>query len=310
MTGSKGSLKERIFLLAKKPKTAILTLLAVLLLAALAVGCTFTGAKEEKPDNQPSTPDAATVTTAPPETTAPPTQQPTEPPTQEWVPTEPFTPGVSLWYEAAYERPNGGLSYTGDSKRRVRIPKIEMPGPYVEEINEYIWRAYNTNELYVYSDSCDIDYHAYLTQDYLVLVIYAKDLLEENQDSDGCQAFVIDLETCREASAQEILGDMTQEEFLKQAKRTAYNQFLLDYTYIIGEGKFPIESRKEYYSILNYRYEEDKSMAVPVPGEDGTLWMVATILTMAGQGSRSDFLPLEIQQQSPCLEEVLASFAE
>lgn len=45
MTG--GGIRERILLLAKKPKTAVYTLVAVLLVAALAVGCTFTGAKED-----------------------------------------------------------------------------------------------------------------------------------------------------------------------------------------------------------------------------------------------------------------------
>lgn len=44
MTGSKKSLKERIVLIAKKPKMAIYTLVAVILIAAIAVGCTFTGA--------------------------------------------------------------------------------------------------------------------------------------------------------------------------------------------------------------------------------------------------------------------------
>ncbi|HOJ12386.1 MAG TPA: M56 family metallopeptidase [Clostridiales bacterium] len=48
MTGSKKSIKERITLIAKKPKMAIYTLIAVLLIAAIAVGCTFTGAKGKK----------------------------------------------------------------------------------------------------------------------------------------------------------------------------------------------------------------------------------------------------------------------
>ena len=47
MTGSKKSIKERIVLIAKKPKMAIYTLIAVILIAAIAVGCTFTGAKRK-----------------------------------------------------------------------------------------------------------------------------------------------------------------------------------------------------------------------------------------------------------------------
>ena len=47
MTGSKAGLKERIRLIAKRPRTAVLTLVAVILIAALALGCTFTGARPE-----------------------------------------------------------------------------------------------------------------------------------------------------------------------------------------------------------------------------------------------------------------------
>lgn len=45
MTGS--GIKERIALLAKRPKTAFYTLIAVILIVAMAVGCTFTGAPKE-----------------------------------------------------------------------------------------------------------------------------------------------------------------------------------------------------------------------------------------------------------------------
>lgn len=46
MTGSGKSIKERIALIVKKPKMAVYTLIAVLIIAAIAVGCTFTGAKD------------------------------------------------------------------------------------------------------------------------------------------------------------------------------------------------------------------------------------------------------------------------
>jgi beta-lactamase regulating signal transducer with metallopeptidase domain len=47
MTGGKKSIMERIKLIANKPKTAAYTLVAVILIAALAAGCTFTGAEKE-----------------------------------------------------------------------------------------------------------------------------------------------------------------------------------------------------------------------------------------------------------------------
>lgn len=47
MTGGKNSIRERITLIARKPKMAVYTLVAVVLIAAVAVGCTFTGAKDD-----------------------------------------------------------------------------------------------------------------------------------------------------------------------------------------------------------------------------------------------------------------------
>ena len=48
MTGCGKGIRERIVLLAKHPRTAVYTLVAVLLIAAAAVGCTFTGAEQEE----------------------------------------------------------------------------------------------------------------------------------------------------------------------------------------------------------------------------------------------------------------------
>lgn len=46
MTANKHGIKERIMCIAKKPKTAICPIITVVLIAALAVGCTFTGASD------------------------------------------------------------------------------------------------------------------------------------------------------------------------------------------------------------------------------------------------------------------------
>lgn len=54
MTGRGRDIKERILLLAKRPKTAALTLAAVVLVAVVAAGCTFTGAKPSAPSQSPA----------------------------------------------------------------------------------------------------------------------------------------------------------------------------------------------------------------------------------------------------------------
>ncbi len=60
MTGSAKNIKERITMIVKKPKMAIYTLVAVLLITAIAIGCTFTGAeKDATDDSQITTPQKA-----------------------------------------------------------------------------------------------------------------------------------------------------------------------------------------------------------------------------------------------------------
>lgn len=56
MTGSGRNIKERIRLIVKKPRTAAYTLIALMLIVAVTVGCTFTGANEENTEqgSQPS----------------------------------------------------------------------------------------------------------------------------------------------------------------------------------------------------------------------------------------------------------------
>jgi len=52
MTGSQKSIRERITLIAKKPKMAVFTLISVLLIAAVLVGCTFSGAPKAMTDSE------------------------------------------------------------------------------------------------------------------------------------------------------------------------------------------------------------------------------------------------------------------
>ena len=55
MTGRGRDIKERILLLAKRPKTAVVTLAAVVLVSAVVAGCTFTGpTPTDTPDPAPS----------------------------------------------------------------------------------------------------------------------------------------------------------------------------------------------------------------------------------------------------------------
>lgn len=65
MTGSKRRVRERVCLIARKPKTVIAVALALALVLGAAVGCTFTGAPESSPDPPPLSSDALNTATLP-----------------------------------------------------------------------------------------------------------------------------------------------------------------------------------------------------------------------------------------------------
>jgi len=75
MLSDRNTLVQRIRQIAKKPKVLISAVVTAVIIAAVAVGCTFTGAPDE-----PTQPTEITKPTQPPETTAPSeTAKPTEP---------------------------------------------------------------------------------------------------------------------------------------------------------------------------------------------------------------------------------------
>lgn len=74
MTGGASAIRERIVILMKKPRTAMLTLIAVILACTLAVGCTFTGPVEKPAE---SVPGETTMPTGTDDPTAPPEHNPT-----------------------------------------------------------------------------------------------------------------------------------------------------------------------------------------------------------------------------------------
>ena len=96
MTGGRRGIRERIRLIARKPKTAAAALSALLLIAAVAVGCTFTGAKPAETPEPTETPTSAPETAVP---TAAPVPTPTEGPTAEAPESILFLPADSTDYE-------------------------------------------------------------------------------------------------------------------------------------------------------------------------------------------------------------------
>ena len=128
MTGGKGSLKERIARIAKKPKMALYTPIVLLLVCALAVGCTFSNAKDDPVTESPATestdpttetPTESTEPTGPSETTQPPTPAAAPAPladmtaTLQWPPSKIYTTyPVSEGHASSFHRILMGYYWT------------------------------------------------------------------------------------------------------------------------------------------------------------------------------------------------------
>lgn len=113
ISGSAKGLKQRISMLVKRPKMAIYALICLILVAAIAVGCTFTGGKN--PDKQ--------TDSIPPETTestrnTEPTQNTAKPDTTEklpdTIPGTPLTPDELAYFTQLFSglsKENGEINW-------------------------------------------------------------------------------------------------------------------------------------------------------------------------------------------------------
>lgn len=113
MVGSKKEIKERIHLIAKRPMTALYSLISLILVAAIAVGCTFTGPATDpteppagtqspsRTDTQPSTaPGASAPEASTPESSAPAsTPAPAAPASGQPAATQPAAPVQTTAHE-------------------------------------------------------------------------------------------------------------------------------------------------------------------------------------------------------------------
>lgn len=98
MAGGKRNLKERIAFLVKKPQMAAYTLVTVIVMAVAAVGCTFTGNKEELPVNDMIT-SFPTATPSPTPSVVPAEVADVTPTIAAQISPEPTVTPVEVWQE-------------------------------------------------------------------------------------------------------------------------------------------------------------------------------------------------------------------
>ena len=284
MTTGKKSLMERVARIAKAPKTSASVLIAVLLIAVAAVGCTFSGAPEAAPTLSPEltvegpaelavpTPEPTTEPEAaaaseeieapdavlPEEAQSAPAQEDTAPAeaaeeveaeeiaaAEDSTQTEETVPAE--YVTTRFE--GAALSAYGDPQESftVRLPQVNVDSEYAAAVNSEIWDKYYEEPLY---SSGDVDYTWAQNGDILSLVIrydtYMNDVVEWD-------VYNIDLTTGRQASADALL----QYAGLSQASYMSRLEEALD------------EVFTEKYAISGLYYTEDeKSEQEASPGSD------------------------------------------
>ncbi len=147
MTGSGRGIKERIKLIVKKPKTAIYTLIAVVLIVAIAVGCTFTGAKTET--EEPTTPTERTETA-----------EPTTEPTTERAKLEPSD--LPAIFDAIDSREttvtyHGYYGRHGWEEIAYSAAAATHAERYLEELKQFTWEKYPSDDVEIDEHIADIN---------------------------------------------------------------------------------------------------------------------------------------------------------
>ena len=139
MLSDKKTLTQRIRQVAKRPKVLLSAIVAVVVVAAIAVGCTFTGAPEK-----PTDPTEPSGSTAPPEITAP-----TET-------TKPTDPAGSTIPENAYPAGKYLIGTDIPADTYVFIPESsEIPGSFrVEDVRQTVTETFT--EFFIWSPSSGV----------------------------------------------------------------------------------------------------------------------------------------------------------
>ncbi|MBP3413568.1 MAG: M56 family metallopeptidase, partial [Oscillospiraceae bacterium] len=185
MAGSKKQIKERLEMIVHKPKKLLLSALVLLLVVSLAVGCTFTGATDPEESTQPTEPTETTEaiieeSTAPTETEAPPTEDPT-------------LPYGDTTVEDAYNQ---------DS---IRIPKLLLDNDYGKQINADIQVTFGLSEADPSTAFNTIKYSHYTNlmhtyeepvEELTVLTLYVEGVTVKGDAV--CRWYHVDLSTGRE----------------------------------------------------------------------------------------------------------------
>ena len=208
--------------------------------------------------------------------------------------TEPEVSEISAYVEDAF---SDTLNFEGNAFS-YHIPKIVCQTEEIEEINKEIYDLFY-NEIYTSEvlgtldeygmpGLCEINYMWGKCGDYLSLVIYMSPYASSGTDY---SVWNIDLREAEQVSDEKIVEifDYDMDSFYLHAT-DVMGSYCFDTTYQF----VPEEMMDEFRQVLmNTISENNVHEAMPYIGEDGLLWMIAGIGSLAGADYYAQAIPFE-----------------
>lgn len=298
MTGSAKGIRERISLIAKKPKMAVYTLIVVILVAAVAVGCTFTGGESGKePDVPPDVTQQAGVDDTE-ETNPDTTQQTEEDVTEDTVPDttspEPTDPPVIEGPLGEFVQIDVAETVTGTDGRNqwsvsIRVPKLLPFSKDAEACQKEIQDIYYPLAEEISTDSAkgfwpvllSVEFEAYLNDGILSLVICE----QTNYDTSHYRVYNFDTATGVRLDSAALAEKLAITDYAQKVKQVAQAAFEQRYGFWQDD---PLYAQQHAATVS----EENVAKGLLYLAEEGKPIVVMDIYSCAGAPYYSHAIPL------------------
>ena len=284
------------------------SLCALLLLLALLLSGCGAAVPTDEPSEPPRTDEVITKATQAPTTEALTMPAETEPIQRENLVTEA--------YRDEYTRSDGVVVLHS-------IPKINLPGEYVEEVNETLRELYDgqQNDEGVLPWTEPYSYEDYVFGDILSVVVRNASVfqIEDRQGFDIAGSYLVytmHISDGSQVTLEEILklAGVTEEEFYQRVAVAAGDACCTYVPAELIEEQLAEDDPASTFIVQQFRRsisEEFVSKAIPYFNEAGELWFAADICHIAGAGDHMVLRPYEqTEPLSPYYEQVHALIGE
>ncbi len=298
MTGSAKSIRERISLIVKKPKMAVYTLIVVILVAAVAAGCTFMGGESGKEPDVPPDVTQQTGVDDTEETESDTTQQTEEDVTEDTVPDttspEPTDPPVIEGPLGEFVQIDVAETVTGTDGRNqwsvsIRVPKLLPFSKDAEACQQEIQDRYNPLLEEIRSNSAkgfwpvllSIEFEAYLNDGILSLVICE----QTNYETSHYRVYNFDTASGVRLDSAVLAKKLAITDYAEKAKQAAQSVF--EQIHINCQDS-PLHAQQQAATVS----EENIAKGLLYLAEEGKPMVVMDIYPCAGAAYYSHAIPL------------------